>query len=246
MKYITLFILLVAFGYPTLQAQNEKKITILPYRPPKKTIRPKTSSKHKQAKPAPKKEMLDKARIEKADTVDDYLRKNSQLRMAPSSSSSAYTATVPGFVAGERSRYQKGETQSSIRNIPFTFRPEDKFSRDPRNLPVEPGVAGGGKSHAGMGISVDLNQALAMAFSKNARLRARNGKKRLWEKYPKVVPNDSLVNELNSHPKKMLSVKQQNDSLIQLPDSALKVTTSTLHTSGRQKNGNRNEGLLSP
>lgn len=245
MKYIILLILLFFAGFPAIQAQNEKKITIVPFRPPQKTKRPNASSKRAQGKPVPKKRTLDKDAAAKADTVDDYLKRNSQPRMAPSSSS-GYIATVPGYIDGERSRYQKGETQSSTRNIPFTFRPQDKLNGDPRNLPVVPGKAGGDYERSGMAIGVDMNQALAMAFSKKARLRSRNAKKRLWEKYPKVSPNDSLVKQLNNKPDKMLSVKQQQDSLLQKTDSALKIKAPVSDKYGRQKNGNRGAGLSLP
>lgn len=122
------------------------------------------------------------------------------------------------------------------------------MNQDPRNQPVYPGMAGDAKAHAGMSISFDMNQALALAFSKKARLRAHNNKKRLWEKYPKVMPNDSLVKELNSNPAEMLSVKQQKDSLYQKPDSLplkdnpeLKIKAGALRRSGHQTSGNRGE-----
>lgn len=216
MKYFLLFLFLTGTLLP-MQAQNEKKITILPFRPPKKqTKRSYTPKKQTapQKPPVSKNEKLDKDRMEKADTVDDYLKRNSQPMMAPSSSST-YTATVPGFVAGERSRYQKGETPSTMQHVPFKFEPNDKFEQDPRNRPVIPVGAGDvAPNSGGAAISGDINGALAKVFSKNARLRARNKKKRLWEKYTKATPNDSLVEKLNDKPVKMLSLEQQKDSII--------------------------------
>lgn len=217
MKYAMIILFLTGM-LPSLMAQKEKKITILPFRPPKERVKRPQLPKKKTSKASVKspKDVLDKQQMEKVDTVDDYLRRKSQPMMAPSSSS-VYAATVPGFITGERSRYQKGETASTRKNIPFTFKPYDKYDQDPRNAPVYPNsYTDGGR---GAGIGFDMNRTLALAFSKNARLKARNEKKRLWEKYPKVVPDDSLVNSLNVKPLKMLSVKQQQDSLICVKDS---------------------------
>lgn len=238
MKYSLLFSLVFGLFFMPLSAQNERKITILPFRSPKVV---------KKAKPLPqnrrnrqeRRDTLDRAYMEKEDTVKDYLNEHNRMKMAPSSSSTAFMATVPGFVAGERSRYRKGETESSTRNIPFTFRPEDKFNGDPRNQPAGTPMAGGDKGRAAMSLSVDMNRVLAMAFSKNARLRARNEKNRLWEKYGKVVPNDSLAEALNSRPKEMLSEKQQRERMAAKNDSIFRAATESLRMPGRQKNGSR-------
>lgn len=207
MKYIFL-ILLSAWVINPIQAQNEKKIKILPFQLPKeKAKRPRAPQK----KQSGSKTEVDKKLMEKVDTVDDYLKRNSQPMAAPSSSSSSYTSTVPGFIAGERSRYQNGKTPSTTQNVPFTFGPYDPYDQDARNRPANTGSYTEGGNGAGM--SVDMNKALSMVFSKNARLRAKNAKKRIWEKYPKVKPKDSLVQELNNKPQIMLSRKQQKDSL---------------------------------
>lgn len=219
MKYIIIILFIIGIVSPVL-AQNEKKITIQPFRPPKERIkRSQSSNKKTSKKPAvPQKETLDKKRMEKIDTVDDYLRRKSQPLTAPSSSS-AYVTTVPGFISGERSRYQRGETASTKDSILFTFGPYDKYNQDARNRPAYPESYKDGGNGAGIGL--DMNKVLSMAFSKKARLRAHNEKKRLWEKYPKVIPDDSLVNSLNVKPQKMLSVKQQRDSLTVIKDSVI-------------------------
>lgn len=237
MKYSLLLSLVFGLFFMPLSAQNERKITILPFRSPKvvKKAKPLPQRRNRQER----KDTLDRAFMEKEDTVKDYLKENNRMKMAPSSSSTAFMATMPGFVAGERSRYRKGETESSTRNVPFTFIPEDKFNGDPRNQPAGTPMAGGNKARAGMSLSVDINRALAMAFSKNARLRARNEKNRLWEKYGKVAPNDSLVEALNSRPKEMLSEKQQRERMAAKSDSVFKAATESLRMSGRQKNGSR-------
>lgn len=234
-----MIILFLTGMLPSLMAQSEKKITILPFRPPKELVkRPQTSKKKTSKTPVePKKETLDKEKMAKADTVDDYLRRKSQPMMAPSSSS-LYATTVPGFITGERSRYQKGETESTKKNIPFTFGPYDKYDQDARNTPAYPNSYTDRGNGAGIGF--DMNQTLAMAFSKNARLKARNEKKRLWEKYPKVVPDDSLVNSLNVKPQKMLSVKQQRDSLILTKDS-VKFGRDTVAVRRKRVNHNENK-----
>lgn len=221
MKYLLISLLLTWLTLPAQAQQREKKITILPFRPPKSAAKRSTAPKKKKAAPAGKQEQLDRELMEKRDTVDDYLRRNSEPMLAPSSSSSSFSTTVPGFVAGERSRYQKGETPSTMQHVPFKFEPGDKFEQDARNRPVVPVGAGDVAPSGGAAISGDINGAIGKVFSKNARLRARNQAKRLWEKYPKVTPNDSLVKELNDKPKEMLSVRQQADSVALRKDSVL-------------------------
>lgn len=210
MKYLIIILLVLAIFSP-VRAQNEKIIKIVPFRPSKEQVKRPNSSKRKQ--PVKKQPYtVNKRQMEKEDTVAKYLKKNNHPIMASPSSSGRYVATVPGFIEGERSRYQRGETQSSKKNIPFTFTPDDKFNRDPRYSPVIPNMKGVDRGGGGMGIGIDMNNALSMAFSKNARLRARNKKKKIWEKYPKVVPEDSVVKKLNADPLKMLSIQQRRDS----------------------------------
>lgn len=215
MRYSILFFLwlfITNFSF----AQSEKKITILPFQPKKEQVKRPSSARKKQnsRKVAPKQKKsssLSKEQLEKKDTVNDYLKRESTLmKMAPATSSSSLATTVPGFISKERSRYQKGQTPSTIKVIPFGHRTYDKYDQDARTLPVDPGSY---SPSNGAGLSFDMNEALSMAFSKKARMRERNRKNRLWEKYPKVIPDDSLVNELNVKPDKMLSVRQLADSV---------------------------------
>ncbi len=199
-----LVILLTGMPSQPLQAQSEKNVRILPFHPSRK--KPRTVKKKEKRKTD-----------QPVDTVAQRLKKETEAQQpekATSTLSTTYNTTEPAFIARERDQYLKGNTASSTRHIQFdlnTVKGKDALDGDARTRPVNPGSYTDGRG-AGIGVgNLDFNHALSMAFSKNARLRAKNAENRYWEKWEQHRPDSLTAATVSDQPTRMLSRPQQDE-----------------------------------